>query len=370
MRRYGIKRVIGNLCLTLISLTIICSVIELGLRVIGYNGFRNLENGRELFLRPSPNPDVKYELVPDASGYAWGTHIKINAGGYRGRMGSASFAGFRIIVLGDSVTFGNFIPLKATYAYQMQEMLDKSVSKYEVLNFGVGGYDVLQEVALLEYRGLTYKPDLVVVGFCLNDVGIASPNLEYIERVQKYKSNLIISSSRLAQFVVNRIDRIRIGTWMEEKNRPEVFKKNYEGKITPLTDDQNELHELMRRVPGDYPSNMYRSDLMIGRLRYAFEYLAALAAREDFSVVVVIFPWLVGHSNYYPHQLAHEIVKFEARRVGFDILEVVQDFMHAGMDNLRIREGDMIHFNERGHRITAEKIVRYVYDKRQATAIR
>ena len=372
MWRYGLKGAIGNLCLTLLSLIIAFGVAELGLRVIGYDGFRGLAKGQELVIQPSPNPDVKYELVPGASGYAWGTQVEINAHGHRGRIGSPGpFAGFRIIVLGDSITFGIFLPLEATYAYQMQEMLDKSASEYEVLNFGVGGYDTLQEVALLEERGLTDKPNLVVVGFCLNDAGIVGLNLEYIERVQKYQSNPIFSSSRLAQFVLEKLDRMRIAGWMKEKNQPEVFARDYQGKIVPIADDEHELRELMRRVPEDYPSNWYRSELRVGRLRYAFERLAALAERERFSVVILIVPWLVGHAaNSYPHQLAHEIVKLEARRVGFDVLEVVQDFMAAGMDGLRIRKTDRAHPNERGHRIIAEKLVRYVHDKRQTITIR
>jgi lysophospholipase L1-like esterase len=371
MPRYGIKRAIGNLFLTFLSLLITCGAVELGLWIIGYNAFRDLENGRELILQPSPNPDVKYELIPGASGYAWGTQVEINAHGHRGRIGDpATFPGFRIIVLGDSITFGTQLPLEATYAYQMQEMLDKSASEYEVLNFGVGGYDILQEAALLEYRGLTYKPNLVVVGFCLNDVGIASPNLEYIERVQKYKSNLILSSSRLAQFVVNKLDQIRIGAWMEEKNRPEVFARDYAGRLAPIADDESEVHALMRQVSEDYPSHWYRSAIRIQRLRYAFEYLAGLAARERFAVVVLLVPWLVGYANDYPHHVAHEIVKLEARRVGFDVLEVVQDFMDVGMENLRISKRDPVHPNERGHRIIAEKLVRYVYDNPQAAVVR
>jgi lysophospholipase L1-like esterase len=60
----------------------------------------------------------------------------------------------------------------------------------------------------------------------------------------------------------------------------------------------------------------------------------------------------------------------EARRVGFDVLEVVQDFMDAGMENLRISKKDMIHPNERGHRIIAENLVRYVYDNQQVASVR
>ena len=364
MGKRGIKGAIGKLCLVLASLLITCGIAEIALRVTGHQVFRDLESGRNLILEPSPNPDVKYELVPGASGYAWGTQVKINAHGHRGRMGEpGKFAGFRAIVLGDSITFGNLLPLEATYAYLLQSMLDRSGAKYEVLNFGVGGYDTLQEVALLEYRALPYKPDLVVVGFCLNDIGIDSLNLEYIERVQRYGSNWLLSFSRLAQLITRTTDRIRIERWMEEKNQEEGFSKEYAGRIAPLGDDEHELRDLMRRLPNDYPSNWYRSALRIGRLRYAFERLAALARREKFSVVILIVPWLVADANSYPHQVTHQIVKLEARRVGFDTLEVLQDFMDAGMKNLRISPTDLVHPNERGHKIIAEKLARYVLDK-------
>jgi len=368
MWKYDIRGPIGNLCLTFICLTIIFGVGELGLRVIGSEELRKLESWRQVTFQPSLNPDIRYEFVPGASGYIWGTQAEINARGYRGRMGAPGFfPGFRILVLGDSITFGTFLPLEATYAYQMQEILDKSASEYEVLNFGVGGYDILQELALLESRGLTYKPDLVVVGFCLNDAGIGGPNIEYVERIKQYKSNLLLRSSRLAQLIINRIDRIRLRLWMWEKNRLEVFAKDHEGRIIPIGEDERELHELIRKVPEDHPSNLYRDEPRVGRLRYAFARLATLAEREQFSVVVLIFPWLVGHANSYPHQLAHEIVKLEARRAGLDTLEVLQDFMDAGMDSLRIKKTDLIHPNERGHRIVAEKLVRYVHGKRQPT---
>ena len=66
------------------------------------------------------HPDVKYEFVPGASGYVWGTWVEINAHGHRGRVGRpGKFPGFRIVVLGDSITFGIFVPVELTYAHQM-----------------------------------------------------------------------------------------------------------------------------------------------------------------------------------------------------------------------------------------------------------
>jgi lysophospholipase L1-like esterase len=44
--------------------------------------------------------------------------------------------------------------------------------------------------------------------------------------------------------------------------------------------------------------------------------------------------------------------------------------MDAGMENLRINKKDGVHPNERGHRIIAENLVRYVYDNQQVAGVR
>lgn len=43
---------------------------------------------------------------------------------------------------------------------------------YEVLNLAVPGYNSQLEFQMLKSRGLAYKPDIVVVGWCDNDFGL------------------------------------------------------------------------------------------------------------------------------------------------------------------------------------------------------
>jgi hypothetical protein len=78
-------------------------------------------------------------------------------------MGSSSSAA--------SITFGNNLPLEDTFSFQLQQRLVSQGRDLEILNFGVGGYDTLQEVSLLEIRGLKYHPDLVVVAYCFATTG-------------------------------------------------------------------------------------------------------------------------------------------------------------------------------------------------------
>ncbi len=239
------RKIIINLSLVVISLIITLAVGEVYLRLVGYDVLKHFKSGREIILQPSSNADIKYELVPSSKGYAWGAKVEINAHGYRGQISTPGrFAGFRIIAIGDSITFGNMLPVKSTYSYQLNGLLNEPFPGYDVINFGVGGYDILQSVSLLEHRGLIYEPDLVVVGFCLNDIGIVSQNLEYIVRYQKYQSSLIFRL-RIAQFIASKIDKYRISKGMKDKNQPDIFQKDYKSQIARIGEDEQLLRELM-----------------------------------------------------------------------------------------------------------------------------
>ena len=78
---------------------------------------------------------------------------------------------FRILVLGDSVTFGHGAPFETTYPYLLEQRLKswRPDVKWEVWNLGVPGYNTAQELAYLQEVGPRYQPDLVVIGFFPND---------------------------------------------------------------------------------------------------------------------------------------------------------------------------------------------------------
>ena len=78
---------------------------------------------------------------------------------------------FRILVLGDSVTFGHGAQFETTYPYLLEQRLRewRPEVKWEVWNLGVPGYNTAQELAYLNRVGGQYRPDLVIVGFFLND---------------------------------------------------------------------------------------------------------------------------------------------------------------------------------------------------------
>ena len=79
---------------------------------------------------------------------------------------------FRILVLGDSVTFGHGSVYAHTYPYLLEQRLKawRPDVDWQVWNAAVPGYNTSQELAQLLEVGPRFQPDLVVIGFFENDI--------------------------------------------------------------------------------------------------------------------------------------------------------------------------------------------------------
>ncbi len=79
---------------------------------------------------------------------------------------------FRILFLGDSVTFGHSSVYEHTYPYLLEQRLRqwRPDVDWQVWNAAVPGYNTSQELAHLKEIGPQFHPDLVIVGFFENDL--------------------------------------------------------------------------------------------------------------------------------------------------------------------------------------------------------
>lgn len=121
------------------------------------------------------DPVLGQRLSPGYEGWFAGVPVRINALGFRDARDYAiekSPNTFRILVLGDSVTFGHGALSDTTYPFLLEQRLRhwRPDVDWQVWNLGVPGYNTSQELAYLQQVGPSYDPDLVVVGFFENDL--------------------------------------------------------------------------------------------------------------------------------------------------------------------------------------------------------
>lgn len=184
-----------KLLLVLLSVLLALGAAELGLRL--YYGSKEPEDFREALrraerTRPAPGgkltlgemvqasrfEDVVYELKPNLSGVFKGAPVRTSSQGLRGTREYSLEkppGTFRIVGIGDSNMFGWGVGEGEPYLQILERRLNELSGgrrRFEVLNFGVPGYNTAIEVATFEHRALPFDPDLVVLHFIGNDFGL------------------------------------------------------------------------------------------------------------------------------------------------------------------------------------------------------
>lgn len=128
----------------------------------------------EGYLRfADPRKHLPLNGVVEGKRYTYGHLVSENRWGFRERefVSPKPQGLYRIMVLGDSMTWGIGLPVEARYSDQLEGLLQREfpMKRFEVLNFSRPGISTTVERDVLrEFKRLA-QPDLIIVGFCIND---------------------------------------------------------------------------------------------------------------------------------------------------------------------------------------------------------
>ncbi|MDH5770766.1 MAG: GDSL-type esterase/lipase family protein [Candidatus Bathyarchaeota archaeon] len=173
---------IGLLCISILFTLMIAEGVLYGVeehltkRLAGRYRF---DLYKELYM-VSPNKDVSYEHRPNVNivfessrGEFFTMRVVTNSAGLR----EESDIPFekpknvkRIIGLGDSVVFGASVDNDETLLRAMEGYLSNEEFTVQTINFGVGGSNTRLQYHFLKYKkAASYSPDIILLGFYLND---------------------------------------------------------------------------------------------------------------------------------------------------------------------------------------------------------
>ena len=184
----------------LITVLVFLVIGEVVTRIyLHYNTVYDIEMTRYgLYIKQdSDNPNIAFEHKPNSSMKLMNVMVDINSDGLRDKEYPVQKDNkYRIIFLGDSLTLGWGVKEEDTFEYILEENLN---SRYptEIINFGTGNYNTVQEVNLFMEKGIKYKPDKVVLFYFINDAEVTPKKsrlwfLGYSEFISFYWSRLNI----------------------------------------------------------------------------------------------------------------------------------------------------------------------------------
>lgn len=240
--------------------------------------------------RQSANPAIGHEHTPGSRARLMGVDVAISSQGLRDRdFAPVPPAGrTRILMLGDSLTFGWGVPADRTYSKRLEQMLREAGYDVEVLNTGVGNYNTEMEVAYFLERGSKFQPQYVVLNYFINDA----------EPTPRYESNLLARHSRAFVYFASRVDAA-----MRQANVAE------------------------RSDWKDYYASLYKNPEGMRRVAAAVERLAAYSREHGIELFIADYPELRSPRDY-PFPYVSEAVRRLAAANGleyFDLLPAVRD---------------------------------------------
>lgn len=238
----------------------------------------------------------------------------------------------RLVVLGDSFTWGAGVDFDDVYPQRLERALSRRRGRpVEAVSLALPGFDTDDELAVLETQGFSYEPDLVLLGFVLNDAeDAASAERRRAEDWIRDRAGEpgLLQRSALLRFVGRRLWATR-----ETKRRVEAYRAMYAAG-----------------APGFAAS------------RKALDTMGALCRGRGVPLVVAIFP-LFGNplDEGYPFTDVHAKVAAAAARAGARVVDLLPAYRGLRSDLLRVDAEDE-HPNEIAHRIAAKAILPAVDD--------
>jgi hypothetical protein len=317
-----VMRVHRDFLILPIVLVVTLGIIELGLRRFMPIDYRppasELPNvARDIIYQASDIPDLDYELVPSIETVAHGVMVRINSYGMRDDEPDPHRRK-RIVVLGDSFTFGFRIPQEKVYPYLLEQALQANDQDYEVLNLAVSGYAINDEVSTLKHKGMTWEPEVIIIGYVMND-----PEVEPIQQIPAY---------------------FREPSWWQYSHVLRLFAR---GK---------KRIDIMLKGGGDYYKYLHADPKSWTSVVSGFDSIRTIADGHDAKVMVVLFPDLWHAWDDYPYLEIHEQVRDLARDNEFEVIDLLAPFSAYSPDELRVSASDG-HPNELAHRLTAQAIL-------------
>jgi lysophospholipase L1-like esterase len=359
----------------------------------------------DLIFPESVNHDVDIFSVFDPRLGRWhrknfshqfqGTAVSINRNGLRGKDTPYENKNHRkrILVLGDSIAWGYGVNNGETFS----DFLESRFSDTDVINMGITGYGTGEEMMLLEYEGLRYHPDMVILVFSVStDV---HDNLR-AQTFLSFPSNIFYLEGDKLKIKRFKVDAVRrSGMWLRENSYFMNFLIKAPGKITKKIFKKENPKDYKGELTVNWVEQLNKKNLDSLKIDYSpyqgFTYLEAykniphndltptsenyygveltkkiiLAMKrlvdDNKARLLIVFSPSVDQlkkSDYYPYPLSRELTRF-CKEQGIDTVDLLNIFIKRGLivDDIYV-DGDG-HFSVNGHREVADILYEEIFNR-------
>jgi lysophospholipase L1-like esterase len=354
------KRIILALVSITISFAVAASALEIFLRLTATHVTSSTdaglgpdsiliqtENGRR--LRPNADGVIRNHYLSHRD-----ISIKTNSLGFRDEEfpPDKPTNEFRILALGDSVTWGDYLDADKVYVKQLEANLNADASasaiRFRVINAGIGDIGLKEEVDILTEKGLSVKPDIVMVEFFLND---SRPPWGFSGEL-KYKGWL-----RRNSLLVDSIYRnLLLRQWVKEKGVDRGAWWIYVNQLN-WRSDKNEFDKFVDLAGLDWGA-AWKPDSWT-MVESQFSKLRQLSDQHGFRVFIVGFPVVYQMETDFYDDTPQQALKNLTSKYNFLYLDLLPMLRPYGAHKDKYYF-DQVHPTEIGNELIGSYIAGYL----------
>jgi len=234
---------------------------------------------------------------------------------------------YRILVLGDSIVYGQMVDYDKIFSVVLEQRLSQlGRLPVEVISMGHMGWNTAEQLQAFAEKGVKFDPDLVIVGFVLNDPQI--------------KDNPVGDELQDPERPI--LPFLTVDKWLNQKSKLYSFVRFRYNRF---------LEKAGRK--GDYTvwqRNLYQPDA-----RNFKAFTAALAQIKELAMKQGS-PVLLVSLNFYPNWEKESALVFQtAQGLGIPVLDPLPLFANFTLPELQVSPSDG-HPNAKAHAIFAQAI--------------
>lgn len=278
--------------------------------------------------------------------------FRTNQFGYRGPPLEPKAAGeCRILVLGDSITLSSYTEERESYPRQLEGLLAEDGHAVTVINAGMRGASLREELLILTETGLFTDPDVVLVGMFLNDAN-RSRMIPMPEGLFAYSA----IARRLREIsLMNELAGDARRRWEQFSDDPFPEATFPEGAWRT---DREAFMAMVAKASVDWGFAWFEAAWQ--EMRPDLEVMRGLAERHGFTLAVALFPATYQVEAEFVDDRPQRMFREMAEEVGVPHLDLLPGMRAAYRRLGRSLSYDHCHLTPEGSRVAAELLAPFI----------
>lgn len=301
-------------------------------------------------VRVKPDREIGWVMAPGDVHYTYENQVRLNSYGFRGpEIPKKLEDEYRIIALGDSHIYGQGLADESLLTTVLQDGLNDLGHKrfYRIINMGVRGYSINNELAVLKKIAVSLNPDHVILFFSVNDFDNIDIEGIYATFMDK-------------DWYMYDISAKPVGPRFRKWKRIQVLRKS------SLLMHVNDVY---RRLASrnDFGNNILQgvvdNELKRGIqfVKDALDEFIRISNKYNFSLTLAIIPVAAQAMNDYPNEIYQSTLRQYAEHNSLDFIDLLPALRscYEQYGNLPIIPFDG-HYNAEGQKVFGIAMVRHL----------